>query len=63
MSEIESIISQLETINESLVEVAMNIIREAIENGSESKNPDKVVSQARRSVAKAIEQLRSLDDQ
>jgi hypothetical protein len=61
MSEIDSIVSQLETINESLADIAITMIREALESGSDSRAPDKAVSQARRTIAKAIDQLQNLN--
>lgn len=59
MDDLDSIISQLEDIAERLNDVAMGIISEAIEHGETTRPAvEKRVSQARRSVEKAIHQLK-----
>lgn len=60
MNELERILTELENIHESLNDLAMSILSQAIDDG-ESTRPamEKRVSQARRSVAKAIEHLRN----
>lgn len=58
MNDIERIIDQLRTISEDLTDVSMQILSDAISDGATSRPKDeKAVSQARRSVDKAISQL------
>ena len=63
MDEIDRLISDLEAIEERLMDLSMQLLSNAIESGS-SERPvlEKKVSQARRSVAKAREQLRVSTD-
>jgi len=57
---IQEIISQLEGIQESLLDMSSNILQEAIEDGETKAPPeDKLVTKALRGVNKAV---RSLDD-
>ncbi|CAB4367463.1 MAG: hypothetical protein F2916_01285 [Actinobacteria bacterium] len=59
MSDIESIISDLEQASEALNDAAMALISEAIRQGGKERPPlEKKISQARRSVDKAIHLLR-----
>ena len=60
MNELERLTSELETIHDALNDLAMSILSQAIEDGgTERPSAEKHVSQARRAVAKAIEQLRA----
>ena len=60
MDEIERLADELESIHESLNDLAMSILSRTIEEGGTSRpETEKRVSQARRAVAKAIEHLRS----
>ena len=59
MDDLETIISQLEDISERLNDVAMSIISDAIEQGQRERPAvEKRVSQARRSVDKAVMHLK-----
>lgn len=59
MNELDRLVGELETLHEALNDLAMSLLSEAIDNGETSRPAaEKRVSQARRSVAKAIEQLR-----
>ncbi len=59
MEEIERITAELEQLSSDLNDVAMAILSEAIRERATSRPPDeKKVSQARRSVEKAIQHLR-----
>ena len=59
MSDIKSIISDLERASEALNDAAMALISEAIRQGGKERPPlEKKISQARRSVDKAIHLLR-----
>jgi len=59
VSDIESIISDLERASEALNDAAMALISEAIRQGGKERPPlEKKISQARRSVDKAIHLLR-----
>jgi len=59
VSDIESIISDLERAREALNDAAMALISEAIRQGGKERPPlEKKISQARRSVDKAIHLLR-----
>jgi exonuclease VII small subunit len=59
VSDIESIISDLEQASEALNDAAMALISEAIRQGGKERPPlEKKISQARRSVDKAIHLLR-----
>ncbi len=61
---IDDIIARLEEIGETLGEESMTILREAIDRGETVRPPDeKVVSQARRAVDKAIHLLSGLTSQ
>ena len=61
MSDIEEIISDLERVSEALNDAAMSLITEAIRNGEKDRTPlEKKVSQARRSVDKALYILRAV---
>lgn len=61
MTDIEEIISDLERVSEALNDAAMSLISEAIRNGEKERPPlEKKVSQARRSVDKALYTLRSV---
>jgi exonuclease VII small subunit len=61
MRDIEEIISDLERVSEALNDAAMSLISEAIRNGEKERPPlEKKVSQARRSVDKALYTLRSV---
>ncbi len=58
MDSIENIVDKLTTIAEELNEVAMSILSDAISEGKTDRPPlEKKVSQARRTVEKAIHQL------
>ncbi len=59
MEEIERIAAELEQLSSDLNDAAMSILTEAIREGATSRPPEeKKVSQARRSVEKAIQHLR-----
>ena len=59
MEEIERITAELEQLSSDLNDVAMAILSEAIRERATCRPPDeKKVSQARRSVEKAIQHLR-----
>jgi hypothetical protein len=59
VSDIESIISDLEQASEALNDAAMALISEVIRQGGKERPPlEKKISQARRSVDKAIHLLR-----
>ena len=61
MSDIEEIISDLERASEALNDAAMSLITEAIRNGEKDRpSLEKKVSQARRSVDKALYILRAV---
>ena len=61
MSDIEEIISDLERVSEALNDAAMSLITEAIRNGEKDRpSLEKKVSQARRSVDKALYILRAV---
>lgn len=61
MRDIEEIISDLERVSEALNDAAMSLISEAIRNGEKERPPlEKMLSQARRSVDKALYTLRSV---
>jgi exonuclease VII small subunit len=61
MSDIEAIITDLERASEALNDAAMSLITEAIRHGEKERPPlEKKVSQARRSVDKALFILRSV---
>jgi exonuclease VII small subunit len=61
MRDIEEIISDLERVSEALNDAAMSLISEAIRNGEKERPPlEKKLSQARRSVDKALYTLRSV---
>lgn len=61
---IDDIISRLEAISESLGEQSMTLLRDAIERGETARpNDEKVVSQARRALDKAIHLLSGLSAQ
>ena len=58
MDSIENIVDKLTSIAEELNDVAMSILSEAIADGNRDRPAlEKKVSQARRSVEKAIHQL------
>lgn len=58
MEQIDSIIADLESIEERLMELSMSVLSEAIESGvTERPQMEKRISQARRTVAKAKHQL------
>lgn len=58
MNDVEQIIERLRTISEELTDLSMRILSDAISEGATSRpREEKVVSQARRSVDKAISQL------
>ncbi|MEY3805744.1 MAG: hypothetical protein RIR69_556 [Actinomycetota bacterium] len=60
MNEVERIIDQLRAISEDLTDLSMQILSDAIADGATSRpKEEKAVSQARRSVDKAISQLLS----
>lgn len=60
--DIDRIAGELERLGEELNEVAMRILSEAIEAGGGSRpDTEKRVSQARRSVEKAVHHLRMRD--
>ncbi len=59
METVDEIISQLESISESLNDCAMTLLSEAIREGQTERPPlEKRISQARRSVEKALQHLR-----
>ena len=59
METVDDIISQLESISESLNDCAMSLLSEAIrEAHSERPHMEKRISQARRAVEKALQHLR-----
>jgi len=59
MSDIDSIISDLEQVSEALNDAAMSLLAEAIRHGEKERpHMEKKISQARRSVDKAIHVLR-----
>ena len=61
MSDITEIISDLERASEALNDAAMSLITEAIQNGEKERPAlEKKVSQARRSVDKALFILRAV---
>ena len=61
MNDIEIIISDLERASEALNDAAMSLINEAIRNGEKERPAlEKKVSQARRSVDKALHILRAV---
>ncbi|MFM8825722.1 MAG: hypothetical protein ACKOFT_01425 [Actinomycetota bacterium] len=61
---IDDIIARLEEIGESLGEQTMMLLREAIERGETSRpGAEKVISQARRAVDKAVHLLSGLSAQ
>lgn len=61
---IDDIIARLEEIGESLGEQTMMLLREAIERGETSRPvAEKVISQARRAVDKAVHLLSGLSAQ
>ena len=61
MSDIEDIISDLERVSEALNDTAMSLITSAIRQAEKERPPlEKKVSQARRSVDKALFILRSV---
>lgn len=61
MEEIERITSELERISSDLNDVAMSLLSAAIREGADSRPPEeKKVSQARRAIDKALQNLRSL---
>lgn len=61
---IDDIISRLEAISESLGEQSMMLLRDAIERGETARpNDEKIVSQARRALDKAIHLLSGLSAQ
>jgi len=61
VNDIEEIISDLEKASEALNDAAMSLITEAIRNGEKERPPlEKKVSQARRSVDKALFILRDV---
>lgn len=63
MDEIDQIVEQLTDIEERLVELSMQILSTAIESGASERPPlEKKLSQARRTVARAREQLRASND-
>lgn len=63
MDEIDRLISDLEAIEERMMDLSMQILSDAIEAGSnERPQLEKRVSQARRSVAKAKEHLKINSD-
>ena len=63
MDSIEIIVDRLTTIAEELNDVAMSILSEAIADGNRERPAlEKKVSQARRSVEKAIHQLTSVTE-
>lgn len=60
MEEIERISSELQQLSTDLNDLAMSLLSSAIRDGASARPPEeKRVSQARRSVDKAIQQLRS----
>ena len=60
MNELERILGDLERTHEELNDLAMSILSRTIDEGGTTRpETEKRVSQARRSVAKAIEQLRA----
>lgn len=60
MEEIERITSELEQLSSDLNDLAMSLLSTAIRDGATSRPPEeKKVSQARRSVDKAVQQLRA----
>jgi hypothetical protein len=61
MNDIDVIISDLERASEALNDAAMSLIAEAIRNGEKERPAlEKKVSQARRSVDKALHILRAV---
>ncbi len=61
MDQIEAIAEKLTSIAEELNDLAMHILSEAISEGQKARpDTEKRVSQARRSVEKAVHQLTSL---
>ena len=60
MEEIERIASELEQLSSDLNDLAMSLLSAAIRDGATSRpTEEKKVSQARRSVDKALQQLRA----
>jgi DNA-binding FrmR family transcriptional regulator len=59
METVDDIISQLESISDSLNDCAMSLLAEAIREGHSERPPmEKKISQARRAVEKALQHLR-----
>lgn len=58
MVDVSDIMTRLEAIADELGEMTMNILTQAIQDGQTSRPPqEKSLSQARRSVEKALQQL------
>lgn len=59
MDRIDEIVAELERLSGELNDVAMALLAEAIDAGASERPPlEKAVSQARRTVDKAVHQLR-----
>lgn len=59
---IEDIRNRLESIGEELTDVSMELLREAVDEGSGKRPPaDKPLGQARRAVEKAVRHLDGID--
>ncbi len=57
----DDVVSQLQSISETLGERTFSLLREAVASGSGQRPPDeKIISQARRAVDKAIHLLEGL---
>lgn len=63
MNTVEDVVRSLEAIGERLTEMAIDVLRDAVEEGS-SDRPlgEKALTQARRAVEKAIHVLSSIGD-
>ena len=59
-AQVETIAERLRDINEQLDDLALSVLRDAAESGSERPVADKRLTQARRSVEKAAYVLESL---
>lgn len=58
MDRMEDLRARLDTISEELADLAMDVLRQAIEEGAEARPPlEKALSQARRAVEKAARLL------
>ena len=57
----DDVVSQLQSISETLGDRTFSLLREAVANGSGQRPPEeKVISQARRAIDKAIHLLEGL---